>query len=73
MSTYLEIHALQSLPPSNVNRDDTGAPPKSATYGGVLRARVSSQSWKRAIRKDFEARLSPPRTSASAANRSSNS
>lgn len=58
MTTYMEIHALQSLPPSNVNRDDTGAP-KTATYGGVLRARVSSQSWKRAIRRDFEARLSP--------------
>lgn len=58
MTTYLEIHALQTLPPSNVNRDDTGAP-KTATYGGVLRARVSSQSWKSAIRRDFEQRLDP--------------
>lgn len=56
MKSYLEIHALQSLPPSNVNRDDTGAP-KTATYGGVLRARVSSQAWKSAIRRDFNARL----------------
>ena len=58
MKSYLEIHALQSLPPSNVNRDDTGAP-KTATYGGVLRSRVSSQSWKRAIRQDFNQRLNP--------------
>ena len=49
---YLDIHAIQSLPPSNVNRDDTGSP-KTAIYGGVRRARVSSQSWKRAIRQYF--------------------
>lgn len=52
MTFYLDIHALQTLPPSNVNRDDSGAP-KSATYGGVMRARVSSQSWKKAIRDAF--------------------
>ena len=49
---YLDIHAIQTLPPSNVNRDDTGSP-KTAVYGGVRRARVSSQSWKRAIRQYF--------------------
>ena len=49
---YLDIHAIQTLPPSNVNRDDTGSP-KTAMYGGVRRARVSSQSWKRAMRKYF--------------------
>lgn len=49
---YLDIHAIQNLPPSNVNRDDTGSP-KTAQYGGVRRARVSSQSWKRAMRKYF--------------------
>lgn len=53
MSLIIDIHALQTLPPSLINRDDTGAP-KSAVYGGVPRQRVSSQSWKRAIRKDFE-------------------
>lgn len=52
MSTFIDIHALHTLPPSNINRDDTGAP-KSAIYGGVQRQRVSSQSWKRAIRKAF--------------------
>ncbi|PSS43029.1 type I-E CRISPR-associated protein Cas7/Cse4/CasC [Arthrobacter woluwensis] len=50
---YLDIHALQTVPPSNVNRDDTGSP-KTAVYGGARRARVSSQAWKRAIRKDFK-------------------
>ena len=49
---YLDIHAIQTLPPSNVNRDDTGSP-KTAIYGGVRRARVSSQSWKRAMRQYF--------------------
>jgi CRISPR system Cascade subunit CasC len=56
MSLVIDIHALQSLPPSNINRDDTGAP-KSAVFGGVPRQRVSSQSWKRAIRRDFEGKL----------------
>ncbi|GAB3308489.1 type I-E CRISPR-associated protein Cas7/Cse4/CasC [Epidermidibacterium keratini] len=52
MSTYIDIHILQNVPPSNLNRDDTGAP-KSAMYGGVRRARTSSQAWKRATREDF--------------------
>ncbi|MBB5933940.1 type I-E CRISPR-associated protein Cas7/Cse4/CasC [Streptomyces zagrosensis] len=51
--TILDIHILQTVPPSNINRDDTGAP-KTAVYGGVRRARVSSQAWKRATRKSFE-------------------
>ncbi len=49
---YVDIHCLQTVPPSCVNRDDTGTP-KTAIYGGVTRARVSSQSWKRAIRLSF--------------------
>lgn len=52
MSRYIDVHALHTLPPSNINRDDTGAP-KTATFGGVVRQRVSSQAWKRAIRRDF--------------------
>lgn len=52
MSRYIDVHALHTLPPSNINRDDTGAP-KTATFGGVIRQRVSSQAWKRAIRHDF--------------------
>lgn len=50
---YLDINVLQQVPPSNINRDDTGAP-KTAFYGGVLRSRVSSQAWKRAVRKSFD-------------------
>ena len=50
---FLDIHAIQSLPPSNINRDDTGSP-KTAVYGGVRRARVSSQAWKKAMRDYFK-------------------
>ncbi|WP_127841414.1 type I-E CRISPR-associated protein Cas7/Cse4/CasC [Actinomyces wuliandei] len=56
MSTYVDIHVIQNLPPSCVNRDDTGSP-KSAVYGGVRRLRVSSQSWKRATRLYFRDHL----------------
>lgn len=45
----IELHILQSFPVTCLNRDDIGAP-KTAMFGGSLRARVSSQSWKRAIR-----------------------
>ncbi|MCS0601590.1 type I-E CRISPR-associated protein Cas7/Cse4/CasC [Streptomyces sp. LP11] len=56
--TIVDIHILQNVPPSNMNRDDTGTP-KSAYYGGERRARVSSQAWKRATRKQFEQLLPP--------------
>jgi CRISPR system Cascade subunit CasC len=46
----IELHIVQSFPVTCLNRDDLGAP-KTAVYGGVQRARVSSQSWKRAIRE----------------------
>ena len=52
-SLYVDIHVLQTVPPSCVNRDDTGSP-KTAVYGGVTRARVSSQSWKHAMRMMFK-------------------
>ena len=45
----IEFHILQSFPVSCLNRDDLGSP-KSAMIGGVPRARVSSQCWKRAVR-----------------------
>jgi len=51
---YLDLNVLQTVPASNLNRDDTGAP-KTALYGGVTRSRVSSQSWKRAMRTGFHA------------------
>lgn len=56
---YLDVHVLQTVPPSCVNRDDTGSP-KTAIYGGTTRARVSSQAWKRAIRKMFREEIFPP-------------
>ena len=49
---YVDIHVIQTLPPSCVNRDDTGSP-KTALYGGATRARVSSQAWKHAMRENF--------------------
>jgi CRISPR system Cascade subunit CasC len=45
----IELHILQSFPVTCLNRDDVGSP-KSATFGGSQRARVSSQSLKRATR-----------------------
>jgi len=46
---FVELHLLQHFAPSNLNRDDTGAP-KDCSFGGVRRARISSQCIKRAIR-----------------------
>lgn len=54
---HLELHILQSFPVSCLNRDDLNSP-KTAIFGGVQRARVSSQSWKRAIR-ELAKELSP--------------
>ncbi len=47
---HLELHILQSFPVVCLNRDDLNSP-KTAIFGGTQRARVSSQSWKSAIRK----------------------
>lgn len=47
---YLELHLLQNFAPSNLNRDDTGSP-KDCEFGGVRRARISSQCLKRAMRE----------------------
>ena len=41
---YLDIHVLQTVPPSCVNRDDTASP---------------SQSWKKAIRDMFKEKVDP--------------
>lgn len=48
----LELHLLQSYPVCCPNRDDLGAA-KSAYYGGVRRARISSQCMKRSQRRLF--------------------
>ncbi|MCP2292051.1 CRISPR-associated protein, Cse4 family [Nocardia amikacinitolerans] len=55
---FVDLHVLQTVPPSNINRDDTGSP-KTAVYGGVRRARVSSQAWKRATRRMFRELVDP--------------
>lgn len=49
---HIGFHIIQSFPPNNLNRDDTGAP-KDCQFGGVRRARVSSQAWKRSVRFAF--------------------
>lgn len=49
----LELHILQNFAPSNLNRSDTGSP-KDCTFGGYRRARISSQSFKRAMREHFK-------------------
>lgn len=49
MSVFAEFHVVQNFAPANLNRDDTGAP-KDAMFGGVRRARISSQCFKRAVR-----------------------
>jgi CRISPR system Cascade subunit CasC len=48
----IELHILQNFAPSNLNRDDTGAP-KDCEFGGFRRARISSQCLKRSIRQYF--------------------
>lgn len=55
----VEFHIIQSFPVTCLNRDDVGAP-KTAMVGGVTRARVSSQCWKRQVRlslHDFGVKL----------------
>lgn len=49
----LELHIIQSFAPSNLNRNDTGAP-KDCIFGGYRRARISSQCFKRAMREYFK-------------------
>jgi len=49
---HIEYHILQSFPVTCLNRDDVGAP-KTAVVGGVSRARVSSQCWKRQVRQEL--------------------
>ncbi|GMU46114.1 MAG: type I-E CRISPR-associated protein Cas7/Cse4/CasC [Porticoccaceae bacterium] len=56
MKTPVEIHVLQNFAPSNLNRDDTGAP-KDAFFGGTRRGRVSSQCNKRAVRQYLDGKV----------------
>lgn len=49
MERFLQIHMLTVYPAANLNRDDTGRP-KTLTFGGTPRLRISSQALKRAWR-----------------------
>lgn len=51
---HLELHIIQSVPVACLNRDDLNSP-KTAMFGGVQRARVSSQAWKSPIREEMKA------------------
>jgi CRISPR system Cascade subunit CasC len=46
---FIELHFIQNFAPSSLNRDDANMP-KDCMFGGVRRARISSQCLKRAIR-----------------------
>lgn len=50
---HIELHLLQNFAPSCLNRDDLNSP-KDCQFGGVRRARISSQCQKRAIRMSQE-------------------
>lgn len=50
VADFVQLHLLTTYGPANLNRDDTGRP-KSVSFGGVPRLRVSSQSLKRAWRE----------------------
>jgi len=58
---YIDVHILQTVPFSNLNRDDAGMP-KTLVMGGTLRSRVSSQSWKRATRLSLESAVASAKT-----------
>ncbi len=53
---FLDIHIIQPVPYANLNRDDTNSV-KTMLYGDALRTRISSQSWKRAVREHFQNEL----------------
>src|SRR5207248_1237898 len=49
MTTFIQIHTLQTFPACKLNRGDDGRP-KTLVYGGVERIRYSSQALKYALR-----------------------
>ncbi|AJC62053.1 type I-E CRISPR-associated protein Cas7/Cse4/CasC [Streptomyces sp. 769] len=51
--TFLCLHAVQTIPYANLNRDDLGAP-KTLTFGGTTRIRLSSQALGRPLREYVE-------------------
>lgn len=55
----LELHIIQTFPPSRLNRGENGDP-KSSVLGGVPRTRFSSQALKRAQRDQSTMRTKVP-------------
>ncbi|NUP98648.1 MAG: type I-E CRISPR-associated protein Cas7/Cse4/CasC [Armatimonadetes bacterium] len=55
----IELHLIQNFAPSCLNRDDTNTP-KTCYFGGVTRARISSQCFKRAMRLHMRDALGLP-------------
>lgn len=55
---YIELHAIQTYPAGLPNRDANNQM-KTLTYGGVLRARISSQCMRRAERVYLRTTLAP--------------
>ena len=47
---WIDVHILQTVPISSINRDEAGDP-KTGTFGGVQRARITSQAWKYVMRE----------------------
>ncbi|MFJ9473370.1 type I-E CRISPR-associated protein Cas7/Cse4/CasC [Streptomyces caniferus] len=58
---HVTITTLHELPPSNVNRDDTGTP-KMTVFGGQPRIAPSSQSQKRPVRLQLQDMFEDPAT-----------
>ncbi|MXX94158.1 MAG: type I-E CRISPR-associated protein Cas7/Cse4/CasC [Gammaproteobacteria bacterium] len=58
MTEFLQLHMLTAYGASNLNRDDSGRP-KSVSFGGTQRLRISSQCLKRTWRTSdvFHAKL----------------
>lgn len=61
MTNTITLHVLQQVPVSRANRGEDGSP-KSINFGGVTRARFSSQSIKRAQRTQTKSEIPAYRT-----------
>lgn len=59
-SRFLELHILHNVPASRLNSNEDGEP-KTLTYGNVVRACVSSQCWKHAVRHTASGPPTPAR------------
>lgn len=58
-SVFADLHVLQAIPPSNLNRDEDQEP-KTIQIGGVTRGFASSASWRRPLRLRIEEELGEP-------------